>query len=41
MVPLLDSSNQELVYVACGSLVNFMQDRDKRERLKRQNIVAK
>ena len=41
MVTLLDSGNREVVYVACGVLINFMADEEKRPMLKREDGVAK
>ncbi|PVD28492.1 hypothetical protein C0Q70_11080 [Pomacea canaliculata] len=41
MVTLLDSGNRELVYVACGVLINFMIDEERRPLLKQEGGVTK
>ncbi|RUS90870.1 hypothetical protein EGW08_001377 [Elysia chlorotica] len=41
MVTLLDSGNRELVFIACGVLINFMLDEDKRSLLKNEGGIKK
>ncbi|KAK7108771.1 armadillo repeat-containing protein 2-like isoform X1 [Littorina saxatilis] len=41
MVTLLDSGNREMVFIACGVLINFMVDEENRSLLKRENGIAK
>ncbi|KAH9525058.1 Armadillo repeat-containing protein 2 [Bulinus truncatus] len=41
MVTLLDSNNRELVYIACGVLINFMLDEEKRPVLLREGGIKK
>ncbi|KAK0053512.1 armadillo repeat-containing protein 2 [Biomphalaria pfeifferi] len=41
MVTLLDSNNRELVYIACGVLINFMLDEEKRPILKKEGGIKK
>ncbi|GFS09328.1 armadillo repeat-containing protein 2, partial [Elysia marginata] len=41
MVTLLDSGNRELVFIACGVLINFMLDEDKRPLLKNEGGIKK
>lgn len=41
MVTLLDSGSRELVYIACGVLINFMQDVEKRPLLKKEGGIKK
>ncbi|BFZ09273.1 hypothetical protein BsWGS_12312 [Bradybaena similaris] len=41
MVTLLDSGSRELVYIACGVLINFMQDAEKRPLLKKEGGIKK
>jgi len=38
---MLDSGNRELVFAACGVLINLMVDEEKRTVLLRHNGVAK
>ena len=41
MVTLLDSGNREVVFIACGVLINFMVDEENRPLMKRERGVAK
>jgi hypothetical protein len=41
MVSLLDSGIREEVYIACGVLINFMVDEEKRSVLKKDGGIAK
>ncbi|XP_067674681.1 armadillo repeat-containing protein 2-like isoform X1 [Haliotis asinina] len=41
MITLLDSGNRELVFIACGVLINFMADEDKRPLLKKEGGIKK
>ncbi|XP_005102121.1 armadillo repeat-containing protein 2 isoform X2 [Aplysia californica] len=41
MITLLDSGNREIVYIACGVLINFMLDEDKRSILKKEGGIQK
>lgn len=41
MVTLLDSGSREVVYAACGVLINFMADENKRHLLTVNDGVAK
>ncbi|KAL3882503.1 hypothetical protein ACJMK2_028840 [Sinanodonta woodiana] len=41
LITLLDSGNREVVYIACGVLINFMVDEEKRQILKKEGGVAK
>ncbi|XP_064615586.1 armadillo repeat-containing protein 2-like [Liolophura sinensis] len=41
MITLLDSGSREVVYVACGVLINMMADEEKRPVLKREGGVNK
>ena len=41
LITLLDSGNRELVYIACGVLINFMLDEDKRPTLKKEGGIQK
>ena len=41
MVTLLDSGNREVVFIACGVLINFMVDEENRSLMKRERGVAK
>jgi hypothetical protein len=41
VVAMLDSGNRELVFVACGVLINLMVDEEKRPMLIRHNGVVK
>jgi hypothetical protein len=40
MVSLLDSGIREEVYIACGVLINFMVDEEKRSVLKKDGGIA-
>lgn len=41
LITLLDSGDREIVYIACGVLINFMVDEEKREILKRERGITK
>ncbi|CAL1534975.1 unnamed protein product [Lymnaea stagnalis] len=41
MVTLLDSSSREVVFIACGVLINFMLDEEKRSMLKKEGGIKK
>ncbi|KAK6168886.1 hypothetical protein SNE40_020049 [Patella caerulea] len=41
MMTLLDSGSLEVVYIACGVLMNFMTDEDKRFLLKKEGAISK
>lgn len=41
MVTMLDSGNREVVYIACGVLINFMVDEEKRSVLKKDGGIRK
>ena len=41
LVALLDSGSREVVYTACGVLINLMVDDDKRHVLKAEGGIAK
>ena len=41
MVELLDSEDRELVFAACGVLINIMADEDKRRMLYHQEGIQK
>lgn len=41
LITLLDSGDKEIVYIACGVLINFMVDEEKRTVLKRERGVTK
>ncbi|ESP01061.1 hypothetical protein LOTGIDRAFT_140035, partial [Lottia gigantea] len=41
MMTLLDSGSLEVVYIACGVLMNFMTDEDKRLTLKKEGAISK
>ncbi|XP_052237148.1 armadillo repeat-containing protein 2-like isoform X6 [Dreissena polymorpha] len=41
LMTLLDSGDKELVYIACGVLINFMVDEDKRGLLRKERAVTK
>ncbi len=41
MVTMLDSENREIVFTACGVLINLMADDDKRKTLKRLGGIRK
>lgn len=41
MVAMLDSDNREVVYTACGVLINLMADDEKRKVLRKQGGVSK
>ncbi|KAL5009503.1 hypothetical protein ScPMuIL_011808 [Solemya velum] len=41
MITLLDSGNREVVYIACGVLINFMVDEEKRATLKDEGGIKK
>ena len=41
LVTLLDSGDKEIVYIACGVLINFMVDEEKRNLLKKEKGITK
>ncbi|KAK3593875.1 hypothetical protein CHS0354_011480 [Potamilus streckersoni] len=41
LITLLDSGNREVVYIACGVLINFMVDEEKRQTLKKEGGITK
>ncbi|KAL4233349.1 Armadillo repeat-containing protein 2 [Mactra antiquata] len=41
LITLLDSGDKEVVYIACGVLINFMVDEEKRSVLKDENGITK
>ena len=41
LITLLDSGDKEVVYIACGVLINFMVDEDKRVVLKSEGGITK
>jgi len=41
MVALLDSGQREVVFTACGVLINLMADEEKRPALKKFDGIAK
>lgn len=41
LVTLLDSGDKEVVYIACGVLINFMVDEEKRNLLKKEKGITK
>lgn len=41
MVMLLDSGDREVVYVACGVLINLMTDEKRRPLLKKESGIGK
>ncbi|VDI18133.1 Hypothetical predicted protein [Mytilus galloprovincialis] len=41
MITMLDSGNREVVYIACGVLINFMVDDENRSVLKKDGGIAK
>jgi hypothetical protein len=41
VIAMLDSGNRELVFAACGVLINLMVDEEKRPMLLHHNGVAK
>ncbi|XP_076078717.1 armadillo repeat-containing protein 2-like isoform X1 [Mytilus galloprovincialis] len=41
MITMLDSGNREVVYIACGVLINFMVDDENRSILKKDGGIAK
>ncbi|XP_074649420.1 armadillo repeat-containing protein 2-like [Tubulanus polymorphus] len=41
LIALLDSGSRDVVYTACGVLINLMADEDKRPTLKEENGIAK
>ncbi|XP_060572268.1 armadillo repeat-containing protein 2-like isoform X3 [Ruditapes philippinarum] len=41
LITLLDSGDKEVVYIACGVLINFMVDEEKRHVLKKESGITK
>ena len=41
LITLLDSGDKEIVYIACGVLINFMVDEEKRAVLKSEGGITK
>ncbi len=41
MVALLDSGKREVVFAACGVLINLMADEEKRPMLKKNNGIKR
>ncbi|XP_045197949.2 armadillo repeat-containing protein 2-like isoform X2 [Mercenaria mercenaria] len=41
LITLLDSGDKEVVYIACGVLINFMVDEEKRNILKKEGGITK
>lgn len=41
LITLLDSGDKEVVYIACGVLINFMVDEEKRSVLKKEKGITK
>ena len=41
LITLLDSGDKEVVYIACGVLINFMVDEEKRAILKSEGGITK
>ena len=41
LITLLDSGDKEVVYIACGVLINFMVDEEKRGTLKKEKGITK